>query len=369
MISMNYVNGNPSSIPIGDAYFSFLNELRTIEESVFDDITAYNRRCEVLLTESSIMENGSYDAFVESEGPNIVEKIGKTIREMVMKTVEFIKSIVEAIRNIGFKNKSDMAKVETLVKQHPDLRDKIICSFQKGELEVKDVKTFAELEKNYEEIIRLAQKNENPNSLKTKWNNAVEKFKNADKSAIVSTAKSVTAVISAAAAIVTIRKYATEVNKNAKDLQDIHMKGTKMAMDALGTDAIKDMGNRELILTATRFFNDESSKCENKYKTFMVKIEDSVAKFIDRIDPESGKKAGGLIHDAKKYAAEELGKELEKDQLKKLTNDARNAISGANKAATKANNAANKSRRATKNLGHTVAKAKAMAKKPNKPNP
>lgn len=364
MISMNYVNGNPSSIPIGDAYFSFLNEVRAIEESVIDDITAYNRKCEVLLTESMIMENGSYDTFVESEGPNIVEKIGKAVREMVMKTIEFIKSIVEAIRNIGFKNKSDMAKVESLVKKHPDLKDTIICSFQKGELEVKDVKTFAELERSYEEIVRLAQKNENPKSLKAKWDNAVEKFKNADKSAIASTAKAITAVITAAAAIVTIRKYSTEVNKAAKDIQDIHMKGTKMAMDALGSDAIKDMGNRELILTATRFFNDESSKCENKYKTFMVKIEDSIAKFIDRVDPESGKKAGGLIHDAKKFAAEELSKELEKDQLKKLTNDAKTAINGANKAAMKATNAANKSRRATQSLGHTVAKAKAMASKP-----
>lgn len=355
MISYNFVNGNPASIPIGDAYFSLLNDTDSIYESILSDINDFNKRAQAVYTESSIMGDNSYELFIEAESPNIVEKIGKGVKAMVAKAVEFIKSIVEAIKNLGFKNKSDMAKVQALVNKHPDLKDEIIGSFKKGELNVKDVSTFTELEKAYEDIVKLAQTAENPNSLKAKWNKAVKKFEDNSKT-ITNVGKAVTTVVAAAGAILAFRKIFNEANASAKTLQECHIRGTNMAMEALGEDKIKDMGSRELVLTATRYVNNQASKCSNEYKTLATKIHDSVVKFLDKVDPESKKKAAGLISDSKKFAADAAKKAEEVNKLRQTTDEARQAIRDARRATNNAVNAAKYAGKKAQSVNHMTKK-------------
>ena len=64
-----------------------------------------------------------------------------------------------------------------LAKKHPTFKDEILTAFRTSDFDLKDISSFKELDKAFEEIIKLADKKDaDPKSIRAKWKQKMDKF-------------------------------------------------------------------------------------------------------------------------------------------------------------------------------------------------
>lgn len=296
MISIDFVNGTQRRYmeSAEDSVFSsFKNEIDDLYESTVSMIESYALTYEKYMIESEIMgELSEQDPNIITEGASdILTKIGETVISICKKFVDFIEGILDKLKSFSFSKKSDIAKMEVLVKKHPELKEKIIASFSKGELELSDIKTLKELDKAFEDIVNLSKKSDvKPGSLKDKWNKAMDKIDSIDKSKAVKVAAATTTVITAGVAITTLSTKILEAKKKNIDCRSA-MSEYKEKLYSTIKDIQNDpnipvddkTGKAQTLLAAYRTLAQKHSAAANQDLRIIDRLENAIAKFADSL--------------------------------------------------------------------------------------
>lgn len=221
MISIDRVNNTSSSelngLMLGLINSSIIKESTILEESV----TNFVKEQTDYIFEAKVIGNDDKKKKEMSEKQkNIFDKIGQAAIEISKKIAEFIQKVINTIKDLGFRLKSDEKKLEAIKKRNPKYADAVICKLTDSDLSISDLKGLSDVDKLYKEIIDLSKKKEvDASTLRGKATLLKEKLKNADKSAAVTTAKAASAIIGVATGLMVIRKHKIDIEKSNADLQ------------------------------------------------------------------------------------------------------------------------------------------------------
>lgn len=248
--------------------------------------------------EASIM-GGEY--LVEAEKKEteakkgILERIGKTIMEIFKKFSDLIDKLIDNIKNIGFSKKTDIQKLDKLIKVHPNLKDEILCSFKEGSLDITDMRSLSELDKTFDEIVKLSKKKDvDASSLKGKWEKAKKKYLN------IETAKNVTIIVTA---ILAVRKFTSDCAKAKnileRDKAEMQKRRNTILSQLNDENIINDnSGLLETKLAIWRELNGYHAKAAGLVSTNLSKLTDSIVAFIDNhVVPETKTKESKIDRD------------------------------------------------------------------------
>ena len=221
MIRIDYINGDYSL----ESYMLF-RPYKTYLETCLDDLKpAYSRFLSAydrFDLEYTVMESVSDDTLFiyESEKKSFLQQVGEKILELRDKFIELVNKIIDKIKTASFNNKSNVQKLEKLIKDHPELKNETIAAFNDGTLNLTNIKSFKELDDSIDTILKMAKKGDiDPDSLQGKWEAAKKKFEeNRDK--IQKTAVAGTAVIGLGLAIATLSSKRKEAVVNNQKFGD-----------------------------------------------------------------------------------------------------------------------------------------------------
>lgn len=325
MISLEYVNGSISleTEEVCRPFESFMESYKNDINKMFADFGILEER---VTLESAIMGSVPESTMIvyESEKKNIFTKIGEMVVAIYKKFIEFIDSMIDKIKTYSFQKKSDLQKLEVLLKNHPDLKNEAIAAFNKGALDLQDVRSLKELDEAFDEIIKLSKKKDiDPKSLRGKWEKAKEKFEKDEKSwKIVKIAAATTAVISAAVAVKTLPAVlAKHKNNLEKDKQDSKAREAKVleTLKQNHEDDINDMGKQRLILEINRELHEKHTLVRKENLSVIEKLANGITKLIDKFDKDNNG-AKRLISDLTetKKRLDDDAKKAQDDALKKL---------------------------------------------------
>lgn len=172
------------------------------------------------------MNQRRINAFVESSGAdiyeegvvNIIESIGAGIEKIFDKFMELIDKVADFFREKIWASKSDAQKLEALLKKHPDMKDEIKMAVQKGDLDVKDIKSMHDVMDGTYDILQKINKGEvEPSKAESMFNKVIDKFNKYGKPIC----EVVIAVGGAAAAVVKITSLHNNLMKNKIDKADL----------------------------------------------------------------------------------------------------------------------------------------------------
>lgn len=154
MISIAFVNGESEPILSADPCSVFIRETNALVESVQNDIKAYEEHLESFKMESSLSGFENIDTFtaLEKEGEGIFTKIGNAIIKVLTSFIETMKGFLDKFKNFGFKNKSDMDKIDAMIKKHPELKDKIVG--HASDFDFKDIDSLSRMEEQFNAIMK-----------------------------------------------------------------------------------------------------------------------------------------------------------------------------------------------------------------------
>ena len=220
MISISFVNGERESLLASDPFLTLENAMLNASDEIDSMVSSYMKTREDYLFESSFLgfEDEEKSLYLESSKENIFKKIGDAIIEIFKKFEEMVKGVIDKLKNMGFKSKTDTEKLEKLLKTHPELKDEVVCAYKQGDLNVADAKTLKELDSAFDEIVKMSkQKDVKPDTLRGKVEAFKKKFNDIDNTKVVKAAKATSVVIGAAVAVVTFKKYVLDARKAAND--------------------------------------------------------------------------------------------------------------------------------------------------------
>lgn len=334
MISIGYVNNTltPMTDMLFREYSDEINDIYDNTDSICYEMSLLEERVNI---EQEI--TGSVDETLmleyEEKKKNFFQKIGETVIAIFEKIRAAIQSAIDKIKEIAFGSKSDLQKLDTLIKKHPELKNEAICAFNSGALDMKDIKSLKELDAAFEEIIRMSkEKDIDPNTLKGKWEKAKKKFQEDEKTwKIVKVGAAATTVITAIKAIATFNGI---LRKNRDELQESNAKNKELEAEIEKTltaggflykkdkdgNTIKDKNGSEVrvgyhtaMLQILRERNGFHDAARMKNLTLIEHMQNGIAKFLDKFTPKS--KTDRLYSD---YSTERLIKgEKEKDETDK----------------------------------------------------
>ncbi len=293
MINIDYINGAVSleTDIINRSIDSFNESCKNDIDSMFADFSILEEK---VMLESEIMGiiPEKMSIVYESEKKNIFTRVGEMIIAIYNKFVEVIDNIIDKIKTYTFKKKSDLQKLDILLKKHPDLKNEAIAAFNEGALDLSDVRSLKELDSTFDEILKLARKQDiDPKSLKGKWEKAKEKFdKDSSKWGVVKVAGAVTTVLTAATVVKTFTdKCVTATNHAQKEKQSMREKKAEILERLKSEGAVtNDMGKWQTVLQIWRELNGKHLAVRNAEYSVLTRISNGIASFIDRFDRNGG---------------------------------------------------------------------------------
>ena len=335
MISANYIS-------TGKEDFVYNDYLYTCEKYLDDTLNEFNTEyinyrttVETALLESSILSIVPDDGtmmIVEEANKNIVQKFGDALIKMGRKFIEFIETKIREMKDHFFKFKSNEKKLADLIKKHPELgKEKIQNLCADGVLDLSDMKSLAELDNEFEKILKAAKMGENPDSLDSKWEKAKKKClgKNyADNGHLSNTEKVVglaAATISLALAIKTFGPKIAEANKKAVEMKaEEQRKMHEYAEMLKDEDSFNSAGYNQRLLAMKRELLGLHMMAIGKQKTVVSRIQDLYAKTLDKFEGvDKGKAKWDNMAANNKAVADRLDKEEYKKEYN--TQKAKNA--------------------------------------------
>lgn len=226
MISIGYLNNDASLIlctneglKLESVFDKCNDEVESTYNHLMDSLENY-MITEKVFKESGLGEDTISEEFtaLEAEKENFLKKVGDMVIKTTKEFVTFISNIINKLKDISFKKKSDLQKLDMLCKEHPDLKDKIMKSFEDGSLSLPDMKSFKDLDDSFEEILKMAKRKDiKPGSLQEKVENMKKKVENIDKAKIVKVAGATATILGAITAAVKLSdmlKKNTETNSS-----------------------------------------------------------------------------------------------------------------------------------------------------------
>ena len=307
MISAAYINNG-----CVDSFFE--KTFEQYDKEVFSLINEANKsyvelriNTDLIMLESEIMgelEN-SQTTILEAEGQSFVKKIGQTIISLFESFVKFVDSIVQKLKDFNFRLKSNEKKMNSLVKNHPELtKEKIQLLADEGGLDFSDFKSLAELDKEFFKIVEMSKKADvKPDSLKGKWEAAKKKLNMQD-----STVKTITTVASAATAVIglglAIKKFKGDVAKSQKEAissKESIRRAKAAAFGAISQDNpdSDNWGKANVLLGIYRELQGKHQKAIQHDASVLNKMSNAIASAIDKaLDSTAAKSILGNTKDS-----------------------------------------------------------------------
>jgi hypothetical protein len=257
---------------------------------------------------------------MEQKKKNVFERIGETVIKLFKKFSEMIDKIISHLKEGSFARKSNIQKLELLLKEHPELKKEALGAFNEGAINMSDFKSLKELDAAFDEIVKMSKKEDvDPNSLKGKWEAAKKKIANSNNSWIINGAKAATVVIGAAVAVKTfgpsIAKAQNEFQKNKAENAERNMEYLKILKKE---DVInKDTGIATTLLGIHKERLNYHASVAKSTGTAIDKLEFAIASFIDKYTPKNikdnyNKRNDAMIASYDKRQADKDNAELEK---------------------------------------------------------
>jgi hypothetical protein len=290
MINIDYVNGSIDleTTNIFKPYESFMESCKNDINKMF---AGFDMLSERVALESAIMDTipESMVVVYESEKKNVFAKIGEMIVAIYNKFVEVIDKIIDVIKNHSFKKKSDLQKLDILLKKHPDLKDEVIVAFNDGALNLSDARNLKDLDSTFEEILKLAKKKDiDPKSLKGKWEKAKEKIGKV-ASTTVKVAGGAATVITAVKALKTFNSDCARATNIAHDEKQKRAEQKAEILARLKDEGTIDdnTGIWRTMLEIWREMNNMHAKTHKDNLTFISKISNGISSFLDKFDKDA----------------------------------------------------------------------------------
>ena len=314
MISAAYINNGCVDSFFEKAFEQYDKEVFSLMNEANNSYVELRSNTDLIMLESEIMgelEN-SQTAILEAEGQNFVKKIGQTIISLFESFVKFVDSIVQKLKDFNFRLKSNEKKMNSLVKNHPELtKEKIQLLADEGGLDFSDFKSLAELDKEFFKIVEMSKKADvSPDSLKGKWEAAKKKLNMQDSTVktVATVATTATAVISLAVAIKKFKGDVAKSHYNVIDSKDDIRRAKATAYDAITKDN-PDSGNwgkANVLLGIYRELQGKHQKAIQNDASVLNKMSNAIASAIDKaLDSSAAKSVLGdtkhSIHADLKY--------------------------------------------------------------------
>lgn len=128
------------------------------------------------------------------------EKIGKAVLEIIERCRKTIIEIVTKFREKMWNNKSNLAKKEMILKKCPNLSERVKTSLDKNMIDLSELKSFEDFNKNYEKLLDELERAEDESKVRSKWEKLkLTLDKNSDR--IIKASKVAVAVVTIAGLI------------------------------------------------------------------------------------------------------------------------------------------------------------------------
>lgn len=234
MIRMDYINDTYTfeSDDILRPYSKYLNSCLDDMEPVFSE---YSLVCDKIDLELMMMESVSETTMMiyEDAKKSFLQRVGEKILELRDKFMEFVNKMIDKIKTFSFNHKSNEQKLQKLLKEHPEFKNDTLMAVREGTLNLNNIKSFKELNDNFDEILRLAKKGDiDPDSLRGKIEAAKEKHEKKLKKA-AEIAGAATAIITAGVALATIGSKISDAKKKTQEFGDCERKRDQEAYNAI----------------------------------------------------------------------------------------------------------------------------------------
>lgn len=244
-----------------DLYDDMIEEIQMNESYVDNLVREYNMKCEEIKM-MNLMESVDESYFTEGVVEKI-EKIGEAVEKVIDKFMKMVDQIIDSFRQMLWNRKSDAQKIEMILDKHPNLSDDIKLAFQKGELDVKDIKSMQEvLDGTYDIINEMKKGKIEPSKAEQKFNSMIEKWEKFGKP-IVEIAGGVTTVLTATKAI---KNFYPDLVRNKLDGDQIKARAKELKAQMRIDLAKANPNDLTVAQTANRMINIACSKITNNLR-------------------------------------------------------------------------------------------------------
>ena len=291
MISAAYINNGCVDSFFEKAFEQYDKEVFSLMNEANNSYVELRSKTDLIMLESEIMgelEN-SQTAILEAEGQSFVKKIGQTIISLFESFVKFVDSIVQKLKDFNFRLKSNEKKMNSLVKNHPELtKEKIQLLADEGGLDFSDFKSLAELDKEFFKIVEMSKKADvSPDSLKGKWEAAKKKLNMQDSTVktIATVASAATATISLALAIKKFKGDVAESHRDAIASKTTIQRAKACAFAAISQDNpdSDNWGKANVLLGIYRELQGKHQKAIQNDASILNKMSNAIASAIDKV--------------------------------------------------------------------------------------
>lgn len=193
---------------INTSYIHHFDLLDQIDINYRNSINAIQEASAPLLLleqeiEDKLFFNESIDDYINAmEGVEdaFFEKIGKAVLEIIERCRKTIIEIVTKFREKMWNNKSNLAKKEMILKKCPNLSERVKTSLDKNMIDLSELKSFEDFNKNYEKLLDELERAEDESKVRSKWEKLkLTMDKNSDR--IIKASKVAVAVVTIAGLI------------------------------------------------------------------------------------------------------------------------------------------------------------------------
>lgn len=296
VISANYIFNGATNEMLSDDFVACEKFLDTSLNEFDIEYMNYQTRVNTLTLECSIMNTVMDDEtklLIEDANSNIVSKLGEKLIEMGKKFIEYIEKKINEIKDKFFKYKNNEKKLAELIKKHPEMgKEKIKLMCDEGALDFSDMKSLAEMDREFMKIVKLAKEGEeDPDTLKAKWNHVKKKWISDDDKVtqITKVAGAATAVISL---VVLVKTFGPKIAESKKKLQEEKLNQQRTnaeIMQALESSGFKkNQGYFSTMLAMNRERQGKHMQAMGEHLNAINKLENIFASAADKVAGTKG---------------------------------------------------------------------------------
>lgn len=220
MISVSFVNNTIQPIKVNDSLIDIFNTVRESENSISLLVGDYISSMENnMLNEAVGLDVITEDA-MEEKRKGVFDKIGEATMAVFKKIQDFIQKIVRAFKDLIYRLSPVEKKLDMVIKENPELANKVLAEIDSGNLSVMDLKNLNEVDKMYNDILEAAKRKEiDDKTLRGKFEKFKMKFDSIidSNSSTVKRVQNVATVITAATVIITAKTALDKARKTSLD--------------------------------------------------------------------------------------------------------------------------------------------------------